>query len=205
MIEDGYVGQADVVNTNSDINVQAFIIKELMAKSHNATLVKVVSVSAGTGSGVGHVDLQPLVNQVDGAGKPTPHGILYNVPFLRIQGGTNAVVIDPVVGDIGLAVFASRDISSVKSTGARSNPASRRRNSMADGLYLGGFLNAAPVNYVIFTAGGIKLVSPSKVEVVSPNINLTGTSLSHNGVNVGSTHTHTTPGGTSASNTGVPQ
>jgi len=55
------------------------------------------------------VSVQPLVNQVDGQGNPTQHGIINGVPVFRLQGGANAIIADPVAGDIGLLATASRD------------------------------------------------------------------------------------------------
>ena len=151
----------------------------------------------GTGlNPTGTVDVLPLVNQVNGRGNPTPHGIVPRLPFFRVQGGANAVVIDPVVGDIGLAVFADRDVSTVKTTRAQANPGSFRQHDMADGFYLGGFLNGVPTQYVKFTSEGIDIVSSGTVAITSAG-------LTHNGVNIGSTHKH---GGvqTGTSDTGVP-
>jgi hypothetical protein len=36
------------------------------------------------------------------------------VPYFRVQGGADAIIIDPKVGDLGIAVFCSRDITGVK-------------------------------------------------------------------------------------------
>ncbi len=63
------------------------------------------------GGGVGApptVDVQPLTNQTDGQGNQTPHGIIYNIPATRTQGGGNAVINDPVVGDVGFMSVADR-------------------------------------------------------------------------------------------------
>jgi hypothetical protein len=148
----------------------------------------------------------PLVNQVDGAGNPTEHVTVYGLPYVRIQGGTNAVIIDPKVGDIGVAVFASRDISTVKNAKKQSNPGSYRRFNMADGLYIGGVLNGSPTNYVQFdNSGNINIVSIGKLTFSATNATLdangnlhvqgdvvTGTGISLNN------HVHTgVQGGTS--------
>ncbi|KAG0922750.1 hypothetical protein G6F31_019785 [Rhizopus arrhizus] len=71
-----------------------------------------------------------------------------------------------------MAAFGSRDLSAVKASKQQSNPGSWRTHDMADGLYFGGLLNGTPVQYVQFTAGGINVVSPSKVTVQAPNIEL---------------------------------
>lgn len=152
-----------------------FVITQLLNKRNYTTLVQVMAVrSAGEVSPVGFVDVQIMINQIDAQGQSMPHGIVNNVPYMRLQGGTNAIIIDPQVGDIGMCTFADRDISSVKANRAIANPGSFRRSDIADGIYTGGFLNAAPVQYVRFTDEGIEVVSPSKVTLRAPSIVLDG-------------------------------
>lgn len=136
-----------------------------------STLVQILSCTNSGGlSPVGFVDVQPLVNQVDGNGVPVPHGVIHNLPYFRLQGGQNAVIIDPQPGDIGMAAFASRDISSVKANRAQANPGSARRFDMADGMYFGGLLNGAPTQYVQFSAAGITITSPTAITLNAPTI-----------------------------------
>lgn len=169
----GYAGLAQAGQGDSEFGALQFLISQALLRVSTATLVKVVSVTnAGGLSPVGFVDVQPLVNQLDGAGNAVPHGVLHRLPYFRLQGGTDAIILDPKVGDIGMAAFANRDISLVKASKAQNNPGSWRSHDMADGLYFGGLLNATPVQYVQFTAGGINVVSPSKVTVTAPNIEL---------------------------------
>ena len=118
------------------------------------------------------MDVQPLVNQVDGASNSTAHNVLNHLPYFRLQGGADAVIIDPKVGDIGIAVFASRDISAVSSAKKRSNPGSSRQLSMSDGLYIGGVLNGVPTQYVQFSAAGIKIHSPTAVILEAPDVQI---------------------------------
>jgi hypothetical protein len=155
----------------------------MMARSASAALVKVVKCSNSGGvSAVGTVDVQPLVNQVDRDGNATPHGIVYGLPYFRAQGGANAVIIDPVAGDIGVAVFCDRDISTVKATKAQANPGSRRRNDWADGLYFGGFLNGTPSQFVEFSSAGITITSTSNVTINAPGtITLSAPQIALNG------------------------
>ena len=67
---------------------------------------------------------------------------MYSLPYLRIQGGAAAVICDPVVGDIGLAVFAKQDVSNVD-VGITEpvQPGTFRMFDISDGFYVGGFLN----------------------------------------------------------------
>ncbi len=148
-----------------------FAIQQALAKVQTAALVIVEACSNDGGlSPVGTVDVRILVNQINGQGVPTPHLTMYGLPYLRIQGGANAIIIDPQPGDIGIAVFASRDITNVKSTKAQSNPGSYRMHDFSDGLYLGGVLNGTPSQYVQFSSAGVAILSPTAVTITAPSI-----------------------------------
>lgn len=156
------VGQQEPNDSSDDFNKISFLVRQQVALLDTMKLVKVMKVTAGEGDGdvkkAGTVDVLPLVNQIDGAGNATPHGTVYGIPWSRVQGGKNAVVIDPVVGDIGYVVAADRDISSVKASGKQSTPGSRRKFNIADGVYAGAALNVAPEQYLVFTEDGVRLV-----------------------------------------------
>lgn len=211
----GYAGFRDYQSIGSDFDAQSFLVNQIVNRIVTTALVKVAAVkNAGEVAPVGLVDVIPMVHQVDGSGNPTEHGLIHSVPYLRSQGGTNAVIIDPQVGDIGIAVFCSRDISSVTRTKAPANPGSNRKYDWADALYIGGVLNGVPQQYVQFSADGITVTSPTKVtikapvleidastsiNVTTPTINgdlVTVGALKNNGHFVGSTHEHTNSGGT---------
>lgn len=163
-------------------NNLAFIIQQAIAKVQTALPVQVNACTNDGGvSPVGTVDVTILVNQINSQGLSTPHLQMYGLPYSRIQGGANAVIIDPQPGDIGLAVFASRDISNVISTRAQANPGSYRTHDFSDGLYIGGFLNAAPTQYVQFTSSGISLISPGTITLEAPNIVINGAVQQTNG------------------------
>ena len=203
MADTGYKGQANPVDQGGRFNAYDFIVTQLLNQCDHITLVKIVSCTNSGGlSPVGFVDVQPLVNLVDGSGQAQEHGTIYHLPYFRLQGGGNAVIIDPQVGDIGIAAFADRDISSVKANKKTANPGSARRFDMSDGLYIGGVLNGTPTQYVRFSSTGIEICSPAELRITAPNIILTGNvatigTLTNNTVNVGSTHTHSNvePGG----------
>lgn len=184
----GYNGEQRPGSSSSEFNAISFLIQALMSGMATATLVKVKGVTNnGEVAQSGFVDIQPMVNQVDGIGQAIPHGTIYKCPYMRLQGGANAIILDPQVGDIGVAVFADRDISSATANRAPSNPGSRRRFDMADGLYLGGFLNGSPTQYVQFSSAGIKLVSPIGISMDAPVIDMTAPTINMNastGVNM---------------------
>lgn len=153
----------------SDFNALSFMIRQALASVRTATLVRVDAVTNDGGlAPVGFVDVTILVQRMDGAGNVIDAGQVYDLPYLRLQGGGNAVILDPQPGDIGLALMADRDISSVKASKAPAAPGSARRHDMADGIYLGGVLNGTPNQYVQFQAGGISLVSPGTVTIHAP-------------------------------------
>lgn len=149
-----------------------FIINNLIGRIQTITLVQVIRVEATGVNPVGVVSVQPMVAQLDGQGRAYPHGVIHNIPYFRLQGGTNAVIIDPAEGDIGMCGFCSRDISSVKVNKAPSNPQSLRRFDYADGLYFGGFLNGVPTQYIHFKQGGIEIVSPDEITLRGSKITL---------------------------------
>ena len=198
----GYRGQAWFNTPGQLLNAINFIVRNINAGQAHASLVRVISVSGGGIGSPAMVAVQPMVDQVDGFGTRTPHGTIYNIPCFRYQAGVCAIIIDPIVGDIGLAVICDRDISQVKSTGGVSGPGSARQNSWADGLYFGSFLGGTPTTFVQMTQDGkIQITAPGGLHVTG-DITTTGT-VTNNGLNIGSTHVH---GGvtTGGSNTGFP-
>lgn len=200
---------------SSEIGRLQFVINNALAGIRTAMPVKVIAVSnAGGLLPVGTVNVQPLVSAVDGAGNLWPHGIIHNVPYMRIQGGANGIILDPAIGDIGIATICDRDISTVKNTGKISAPGSLRKTDMSDMVYLMTIIGAAPTQYVQFSSAGITITSPTTVTINATNININGKltvvgdvettgTLKNNSKLVGSTHTHggvQTGGGT----TGAP-
>lgn len=184
-------------------NSLQFFVQQSLAKVQTATIVKVVACSNNGGvSVVGTVDVQILVNQITGQMLATPHVTMYSLPYLRIQGGTNAVIIDPQPGDIGIAVFASRDITNVKSTKTQANPGSFRMHDFGDGMYLGGLLNGSPSQFVQFTSSGITLISPGTITLQAPNIVLNG-ALQQTGGNATMSQSLTVTGDVTADGTSL--
>lgn len=159
---DGYQSNQTPNDAAGQFNAIQFIARQLLNKCSVAALVEVKAcTNSGGVAAVGFVDVQPLVNQTDGYGNAIEHGTIYKLPYFRLQGGENAVIIDPQVGDIGIAVFSDVDISKVKETKKRANPGSRRRFDMADGMYFGGMLNGIPSVYVRVTSAGIDIHGPA--------------------------------------------
>lgn len=173
---DSGAGQQTPNDSTNDFNLTAFIVSQMMARLDTAKLVRVEKVTGGGPTEpAGTVDVLPLVNQIDGDGNKQEHGTVYGIPWSRVQGGTNAIICDPVVGDIGYVVAMDRDSSIVKETKKQANPGSFRKYNIADGIYAGGALNVAPDQYLVFSETAVRLVDKNgnKVELTSAGVTLT--------------------------------
>ena len=164
-------GQKKPNTAGSEYNSLQFLVQQaIRGQVHTAIPVQVQAVNGL------FVDVLPLVSNVDGYGQTVDPTTLFHLPVFRYHAGVGAVILDPVVGDKGLAVFAQSDSSNVQEgTNTPQQPASFRKHSMSDGFYIGGFHNAAPSVYIeIKQDGKINIVAPSGVTVTSPDASFSG-------------------------------
>lgn len=160
MSEDGQArnigyGRQTPFTSNDDLSVVAFVVRQMILRLSTMKLVKVVAVHGGGADGIpATVDVLPLVNQIDGSGNSQPHSTVYGIPCWRMQAGGWAVVLDPVVDDIGYVSVSDSDISNVKATRKQANPGSERAYGVSDGVYVGGVLNDAPTGVVHLKSDG---------------------------------------------------
>jgi len=158
--DEAYRGAELPRDSANELNALQFLVERMINRASTMTMVRIEKVTNEPGDlkKVGRVDVTPLVNDLDGYGNPIEHETVHNLPYIRYRGGDSAILLDPVKGDVGIAVFADRDVSVVKKTLDRSNPGSRRRFDMADGVYLGVPLDKeAPKQYVRFMEKGIEV------------------------------------------------
>ena len=195
----GYAGQSWQQSGGDVLNAVDFITRRVMGEKAFAGMVKVISCSNTGGlAPIGTVTVQPMVHQTNTLGTVMPHGSIFNLPYCRIQGGSSAVVLDPVAGDIGVAVFCDRDTSAVRATGAPAAPGSMRRNDWADGIYLFTVSAGAPTTYIMLNGINVNIVTPGNLTISAANATLTaagnlrvaGTVTSGANNNTLSTHTH---------------
>lgn len=157
-------------------NADVFVINQILAKFRTVALVQVQSCSNDGGLAPwGTVVATPVINMVNGIGQVQQYSPIYNLPYIRIQGGTDAIIIDPKPNDLGLALICDRDISSAKNATAAPlgpvnfNPATSRIARLADGVYLGGCLNGIPLRSIQFDdLGNIVLTALTAVKIVAP-------------------------------------
>lgn len=161
-------------SADTDFQAQEFFVLSRILNRQTVTVVQVMAVTPPASGLVGTVDVLPMVGQVDGGGNVTPHETVYGRPYSRVQGGANAIIMDPVVGDIGVMVFASRDISSVIASQKTAPPASGRLFSYADGLYLFSISRGTPTQYIQFLTSGINIKSTGNVNINGAIISAAG-------------------------------
>lgn len=146
----------------SEYNALSFMTQQAIREQvHTAIPVKVQAVNGL------YVDVLPLVTQVDGFGEAVEPTTLFHLPVFRYQAGKAGVICDPVVGDIGLAIFSQSDSSNVQEgTSTPQQPASFRRFSMSDGFFLNGFHKTPPTVYIeIKQDESITITAPSGINI----------------------------------------
>jgi hypothetical protein len=177
-------GQWDPRNYASDFQMLSFLIAQMIGKLVTIVPVQVIAVTrAGSLAGGAYVNVQPMLNQLTGDATAVPHGIICGMPAWRMQGGGNAVILDPVVNDIGLALFSYRPASSLVAADVATpgsvpgsqpvNPASAAQLDWSSGFYLGGWICGAIVQYLIMNASGITAVSPTAITLQAPTVTIT--------------------------------
>lgn len=150
-----------------------------LIRSHIAQLgpplfAEVTASHPGQNGTPGRVDVRPMVHQQDSAGRPFPHGVIANIPYLRPQAGGSAIILDPQPGDIGFLLVSGRDHSGVVATGKASPPGSFRHFNLSDTVFIGGFLNPAPTQFIQFTENGIRIVATGPIEIEADNVHISG-------------------------------
>ena len=186
------------------------INRQILNTVNTMMVVRVTAVDAGGASSpTGYVDAQPLVTQYDGQNSMVRMPELYKLPYSRIQGGKCALVIDPEVGDLGIAVFAQYDTQNItKDTTEQELPATLMPYPMHCGWYIGGFLNKIPETFIELTQDdGLNITSPNGITIKAengitidaPTVTVTGDVIA-SGISL-VTHTH---GGCMGGSTGTP-
>lgn len=178
------------------------MMRTMMGRVNTGELVEIVDVDSSGVGPVGFVSVLPLVFKVDGDNSNVTRGVIHGVPFFRLQGGANAVILDPKKGDIGWCGFNSRDTTMVKRTRKAAAPNTRRQSQISDPVYMGGMLNGTPTQYIQFLDSGINIKSTGDININGLVIKSDGTLITKDGVIV-DTHIHN-QGNDSAGNTEQP-
>lgn len=155
----------------NDAESMAYAFEMLLSGYYFIEIAKVVDVRGEAPNLV--VDVLPLVSRKDRSGAMIRNSTLYDLPVFRLQRGNSAIIMNPVIGDIGMIAVCDRDTSIARANLKESVPGSKRTHSKSDALYLGGFLNAQPTQYIEFADGAINIVTPNPVNVNCSSANIT--------------------------------
>lgn len=179
MAIDQVAGRETPESSTSEYNVLRFLFQQMLRQVNTFHAAKVLSCTNSGGlSPVGYVDVQLMVNQVDGSGRAVSNSVIHNVPYSRVQGGANAVICDPEVGDLGFVAFAQRDITAFKNTKAQANPGSPREFALPDAVWVCSWpSNITPNQFVRFHSGGIEIEDKNSntIEMNATGIVVNGT------------------------------
>ncbi|MGS6190949.1 phage baseplate protein [Enterobacter asburiae] len=156
----------------SDAENLSYVFKKLLSGAFFIELVQVTAIRGAAPNLV--VDVIPLVTRTDPSGATIQNSEIFNVPVFRLQRGMSAVIMNPVPGDIGMIAICDRDNSIARANRKQSVPGSKRMHSKSDALYLGGFLNQAPTQYVEFADNKINIVAPNGVNITTPDMYVSG-------------------------------
>lgn len=156
----------------SDAENLSYVFKKLLSGAFFIELVQVTAIRGSAPNLV--VDVIPLVTRTDPSGATIQNSEIFNVPVFRLQRGASAVIMNPVAGDIGMIAICDRDNSIARANRKQSVPGSKRTHSKSDALYLGGFLNAQPTQYIEFADNKINIVAPNGVNITTPDMYVSG-------------------------------
>lgn len=148
-----------------------FTFERLLSGAFFIELVKVQAVRGASPNLV--VDAIPLVTRTDQSGAMIQNSTIFNIPVFRLQRGSSAIIMNPVVGDIGMIAICDRDTTLVRANRKESVPGSGRKHSKSDALYLGGFLNDQPTQFIEFADGAINITTPNPVNITCSSATVT--------------------------------
>ena len=160
------------------VNQLHHVLTSLINNNVNVAIpVRVDSVELGSNGVAGWVSATPLITDRDWNGNKLDSISIPRIPFFRYRCGTAAVIVNPRVGDVGIAVFAHKDISPIKpNVTTPQNAGSFRKFDYSDGIYFGGlFGDAKPTTTIELDPDkGLVQVDCKKMVVNAPNIVLNG-------------------------------
>ena len=156
----------------SDAESLQYVFKKLLSGAFFIELVTVLEMRGVAPNLV--VDVLPLVTRTDPSGAIIDNSPIYNIPVFRLQRGGSAIIMNPMPGDIGMIAICDRDNSLARENRKQSLPATKRSHSKSDALYLGGFLNSEPTQYIEFADNKLNIVAPFGVNVTTPEMHVTG-------------------------------
>lgn len=157
--------------SSSPLNSMEFFVRSLISQVVSTSLPVVVTAveRKGEEAGAGYVTVKPLLQPRNNSGDGLEVTTIPKLPYFRLQHGKAAIICDPKVGDIGLAVVAKHDISNINGSTTPKVPATYRKFDPSDSFYIGGFWGKAPEVFIhLEDEGTIKIKAPTKITIESP-------------------------------------
>ena len=157
--------------SSNPLNSMEFFIRSLISQVVSTSLPVVVTAveRKGEEAGAGYVTVKPLLQPRNNSGDGLEVTTIPKLPYFRLQHGKAAIICDPKVGDIGLAVVAKQDISNINGSTTPKVPATYRRFDPSDSFYIGGFWGKAPEVFIhLEDEGTIKIKAPTKISMEAP-------------------------------------
>ena len=157
--------------SSNPLNSMEFFIRSLISQVVSTSLPVVVTAveRKGEEAGAGYVTVKPLLQPRNKSGDALEVTTIPKLPYFRLQHGKAAIICDPKVGDIGLAVVAKQDISNINGSTTPKVPATYRKFDPSDSFYIGGFWGKAPEVFIhLEDEGTIKIKAPTKISMEAP-------------------------------------
>lgn len=157
--------------SSNPLNSMEFFIRSLISQVVSTSLPVVVTAveRKGEEAGAGYVTVKPLLQPRNNSGDGLEVTTIPKLPYFRLQHGKAAIICDPKVGDIGLAVVAKHDISNINGSTTPKVPATYRKFDPSDSFYIGGFWGKAPEVFIhLEDEGTIKIKAPTKITMEAP-------------------------------------
>lgn len=157
--------------SSNPLNSMAFFIRSLISQVVSTSLPVVVTAveRKGEEAGAGYVTVKPLLQPRNNSGDGLEVTTIPKLPYFRLQHGKAAIICDPKVGDIGLAVVAKHDISNINGSTTPKVPATYRKFDPSDSFYIGGFWGKAPEVFIhLEDEGTIQIKAPTKITMEAP-------------------------------------
>lgn len=150
------------------------VLSILSSELNTGEVVEITEVYSNDNGPVGFVSVKPMLYRIGADNNNLELGEIHNVPYYRIQGGKNAVICDPQVGDIGFCVFATRDTSLLKRTRSRVGPNGKRICDQSDAFLTMTWSKEEAEQYIWFKGDEVHIKANSKIVLDAPEVSITG-------------------------------
>ena len=199
--------QRDGTNT-SEFNRLHFATEQQIRNSVNTAWIgRVDAVSTeDTPDASGTVDATQMIAESDAQGQSLPMASIPGLPYVRLQYGVAALIINPVPGDLMSFTVCKRDSSTVGADASEPQRAgSYRQFDLADSVAVGPVHTKRPEVWIhikqdktvqIHAPEGVTIETDSEVTITAPTVTISGDLHVAGDVTAGgiSLRSHTHPG-----------